>query len=227
MIERDPRSFNKPDQPVAVLLEGTFESYYKNKFLPDTIKNSKLIGYKTEGIKPSKIIVVGDGDVAKNLVYKGKSLPLGLDRMNRMNREFYANKTFLLNCMNYLLDDKGLLSVRSREVTLRLLDRGKIKDHRLKWQLINTIGPVVYVTFFGLLLFGLRRRKYVKNKPLPKWFAPLIFFFIALIPLTLFYAISDSAFLFFVKLIAGLIIVLIFRAGRWLSGSISNSRRSR
>ncbi|HET6990835.1 MAG TPA: hypothetical protein VFJ43_05900, partial [Bacteroidia bacterium] len=158
-MERDPRSFNKPFQPVAVLLEGKFDSYYKNKFLPDTIKNSKLIGFKDHGLD-SKIIVVGDGDVARNPVYKGKALPLGLDLMNRMDRNFYANKNFLLNCMNYLCDDKGLLSVRSREVTLRLLDRGKIKDHRLKWQMINTLGPVAFIIAFGFLRFYLRRRKY-------------------------------------------------------------------
>jgi ABC-2 type transport system permease protein len=224
MIERDPRSFNKPDQPVAALLEGTFESYYKNKFLPDTIKNSKLIGYKTEGIKPSKIIVVGDGDVAKNLVYKNKSLPLGLDRMNRMNREFYANKTFLLNCMNYLLDDKGLLSVRSREVTLRLLDRGKIKDHRLKWQLVNTLGPVVYVSFFGFLLFGLRRRKYTQVKPVPTWMSALVYVMIILIPLFFFYAVSASHTGFFLKL--GMTIAAVIGA-RLIMQAISRRKASK
>lgn len=164
MMERDPRSFNKPNEPVAVLLEGKFDSYFKNKFLPDTIKNSKLIGYKEQGVE-TKIIVVGDGDVARNPIYKGQALPLGLDLMNRMNRNFYANKNFLLNCMNYLLDDKGLLSVRSREVTLRLLDRGKIKDHRLKWQMRNTIIPVAIVIGFGFLQFYLRKRKYGKIVP--------------------------------------------------------------
>lgn len=223
MIPRDPRSFNKPDQPVAVLLEGKFQSYWKNKFLPDYFKNSPLIGFKPEG-KESKIIVVGDGDVATNLVYKGKALPLGLDKMNRMNREFYANKTFLLNCMNYLLDDKGLLSVRSREVTLRVLDRGKIKEHRLKWQLINTIGPVAYVCFFGILLFGLRRRKYVQNKPVPKWMAPSIYFLIVLIPLALFYAVSESALMFFLKLLVAFVFIAIFRLGFWLVQRTSKSK---
>jgi ABC-2 type transport system permease protein len=160
MIKRDPRSFDHPNEPVAVLLEGNFESYYKNKFLPDELKNSKLIGYRENSLKETKIIVVGDGDVARNPVYKGKPLPLGLDLINRTNREFYANKTFLLNCVNYLCDDKGLLSLRSREVTLRLLDRGKIKDHRLKWQIINILGPVAVIILFGFIRIWLRRRKY-------------------------------------------------------------------
>lgn len=72
--------------------------------------------------------------------------------MNKMNRSFYANKTLLINCANYLLDDKGLLSVRSRVVTLRLLDRAKIRDQRLRWQMVNIIVPVA-----GILLFGLFR----------------------------------------------------------------------
>jgi ABC-2 type transport system permease protein len=167
MMERSPRSFNKPNLPVAVLLEGNFDSYYKNKFLPDELKRSKSIGYQERSLRESKIIVVGDGDVARNPVQQGKPLPLGTDLMNRRNPEFYANKTFLLNCMNYLCDDKGLLAVRSREVTLRMLDRGKIKDHRLKWQLINTLGPIGLLVGFGFISVWARRRKYVHGKELP------------------------------------------------------------
>ena len=158
-MERDPRSFNKPYQNVAVLLEGAFHSYFKQKVLPDEIVNSKEIGYQKTG-KPTKIIVIADADVARNPVYQGQALPLGLDRMNRMNRSFYANKTLLINCVNYLLDDKGLLSVRSRVVTLRLLDRGKIKEERLKWQMINTLGPIAGIVLFGLFRMWSRKRKY-------------------------------------------------------------------
>ncbi|CAN5190288.1 gliding motility-associated ABC transporter substrate-binding protein GldG [soil metagenome] len=215
LMERDPRSFNKPNEPVAVLLEGQFDSYFKNKFLPDTIKNSKLIGFKDHG-KDSKVIVVGDGDVASNLVYKGKALPLGLDRMNRMNREFYANKTFLLNCVNYLLDDKGLLSVRSRDVTLRMLDRGKIKDHRLKWQLINTLGPVVYMIFFGFLSFWLRRRTYARGTPVSALLRFGIMGLILSVPLFLLYMISDHKSFFFIELavVAAIIIGIRFIGNR-------------
>lgn len=159
MYERDPREFNHPYQNVAVLLEGPFNSYFKQKILPDEIVNSPEIGYMKTG-KPSKIIVIGDGDVALNPVYQGQALPLGLDRMNRLNRSFYANKTFLINCVNYLLDDKGLLSVRSRVVTLRMLDRGKIKDQRTKWQVINILGPIGGILLFGFFRLWSRKRKY-------------------------------------------------------------------
>ncbi len=223
MIQRDERSFNKPDEPVAVLLEGSFDSYFKNKFLPDTIKNSPLIGFKERG-KESRIIVVGDGDVAANLVYKGKSLPLGMDRINRMNREVYANKTFLLNCMNYMLDDKGLLSVRSRDVTLRLLDRSKIKDHRLKWQLINTIGPIAYIIFFGFLSFWLRRRTYAVGKPVSAWNVIVIWGLILIIPLTLFYVIASDKMMFFITVFISLAIVLAIRYNKILLNKMRSKK---
>jgi ABC-2 type transport system permease protein len=225
MIPRDPKkSFNKPNEPVAVLLEGTFESYYKNKFLPDTIKNSPLIGFK-EKYRESKIIVVGDGDVAANLVRKGEPAPLGLDRLNLMNREIYANKTFLLNCVNYLLDDKGLLSVRSRDVTLRLLNRTHIKDHRLKWQLINTVGPVAYVIFFGLLSFWLRKRKYASGKPVELWMKIVFWILILGIPLTVLLLVTPHIGTFFLYLGIGLVAALAIRFSYPLMQKLKGNKR--
>lgn len=158
-FERDPRTYDHPYQNVAVLLEGPFSSYFKQKKLPTEIETSPLIGYRKQG-KATKIIVIGDGDVALNPIYQGQALPLGLDRMNRLNRSFYANKNFLINCANYLMDDKGLLSVRSRVVTLRLLDRGKIRDQRTKWQIINILGPISGILIFGFFRLWSRKRKY-------------------------------------------------------------------
>lgn len=219
--DRDPRTFDKPNQPVAVLLEGSFDSYYKGKFLPDTIKKSKLIGYKERSLRDSKIIVVGDGDVACNPVYQGQALKLGMDRNNRMNREFYANKVFLLNCVNYLCDDKGLLSVRSREVTLRLLDRSRVQNHRLKWQLINTLVPIAMLLVFGLVSFWLRRRKYVQGKELPK--AVLYIFYLLLCA-----ALGAGAYLVtsnWVQFSITFTVVLALIFGRWLVQLTMGSRR--
>jgi len=82
---------------------------------------------------------------------------LGWDRyMGQM----FGNKDFLLNCMNYLLDDEGVMGVRSREVQLRLMQYEEITDHRLKWQLINVIIPVALAMFFGILYTWRRRKKY-------------------------------------------------------------------
>jgi len=159
MYDRPPETFDHPYQNVAVLLEGPFNSYFKQKILPDEIVNSKEIGYVKTG-KPSKIIVIADGDVAINPVRQGEAGPLGIDRFNRLNQSFYANKTFLLNCANYLMDDKGLLSVRSREVTLRMLDRARIKEQRSWWQMVNVGAPILSILLFGFFRMWSRKRTY-------------------------------------------------------------------
>jgi ABC-2 type transport system permease protein len=225
-IDRDPRSFNKPNEPVAVLLEGAFDSYYKNKFLPDTIKNSKLIGFTDHG-KETKIIVVGDGDVICNVVANGMTSPLGVDRMNRMNPEIYANKTFLLNCVNYLLDDKGLLSVRTRNVTLRILDRAKIKEHRLKWQVINTVGPVAYVIFFGFLSFWFRRRTYAKGIVAPAWQKGLFWILILAGPLWITFMITHNIGMWALYLAVGIVISVIIRFSPALLNKITGAGRKK
>ncbi len=159
MYDRQPDEFNRPGMPVAVLLEGPFNSYFKQKILADEIVNSKEIGYIKTG-KPTKIIVISDGDVASNPIRQGQAGPLGIDRFNRLNPAFYANKTFLLNCMNYLLDDQGLISVRSREVTLRMLDRTKAREQRAWWQAVNVGAPIFSILLFGFFRMWSRKRMY-------------------------------------------------------------------
>ncbi|MBL7912017.1 MAG: gliding motility-associated ABC transporter substrate-binding protein GldG [Bacteroidia bacterium] len=149
--------------PVACLLEGEFTSFAENRlptiFLNDTnfTKKHKFI----EKGKYTKMIVVADGDVARNDYNRNERRPyvLGYDKFS--NRQ-YANKTFLLNCVNYLLDDEGMLQLRSREVTLRLLDKKKITTQRSKWQMTNVLMPVVLLIVFGLIQFFLRKRKFGK-----------------------------------------------------------------
>lgn len=159
MYDRNPNEFNHPGQNVAVLLEGPFNSYFKQKILPDEIVNSPEIGYLKTGW-PSKVIVIADGDVASGPIRQGQAGPLGIDRFNRLNPAFYANKTFLLNCANYLLDDKGLIAVRSREVTLRLLDRAKTREQRTWWQAVNVGAPIFSILLFGFFRMWSRRRTY-------------------------------------------------------------------
>ena len=106
------------------------------------------------------MIVVSDGDIAKNYVSKnGKIYPLGFDRYTR---EQFGNKAFLLNAINYFCGDEALISIRSREVNLRLLDKTKIKTEKLTWQLINVAVPVLLILTLGIVLYVLRKRKYSK-----------------------------------------------------------------
>ncbi|MBL7891517.1 MAG: gliding motility-associated ABC transporter substrate-binding protein GldG [Bacteroidia bacterium] len=155
-IRPDENQFRKSFQPVAVLLEGKFESLYKNRIPPSIAKDS-AIGFKETG-KPAKIIVVSDGDVIRNNVDRnGQPMPLGYDVYTR---RMYGNKNFILNCVNWLCDDSGLMSARARDIKLRMLNKKKIVAERVKWQVINTSLPVIFIVILGVVLYFIRKRKY-------------------------------------------------------------------
>ena len=155
----DTRLYNKPNLPVAVLLEGIFESNYAHRMTPE-IMESKEIGFIDMSV-PTSMIVVSDGDIIRNQLHysKGYPLPLGYDQFTKQT---FGNKEFILNCMNYLTDGSGLIAVRSRELKLRLLDKTAIDDSRLQWQLINVLVPVILILLFGIIQAYLRKRKYTK-----------------------------------------------------------------
>jgi len=155
----DERIYNGPPRPVCVLLEGVFESYFRNR-VPPSLADAREIGFKEYSDKTS-MIVVSDGDVIRNQFHipDGYPLPLGYDQFTK---ETFGNKAFILNALNYLTDGPGLISIRSRELKLRLLDKTKIDHNRLKLQLINTLLPVLAVLLAGMLLVWLRKRKYAR-----------------------------------------------------------------
>lgn len=147
--------FKESYQPIACLLEGSFTSFVENR-LPYALVSDTNFKHIDHG-RPTKMIVVADGDIAKNDYYRGQVYPLGYDRNTQQT---FANKTFLVNCVNYLLDDEGMLQLRSREVKLRLLDKKKINQQRHKWQFINVAVPLLVVVAFAVLQFYIRKRKY-------------------------------------------------------------------
>ena len=155
--EPDVRLFNIAYKPVAVLLEGEFESLYKNHLLPG-IDSIPQIKFK-EKSPSTKMIVVSDGDIIKNVVQQstGKAYPLGYDIYSKQT---YGNKNFILNSVNYLCDDSGLLEVRSRELKLRMMDRKKVLDEKFKWQAMNTALPILLVIVFGIAQAFFRQRKF-------------------------------------------------------------------
>lgn len=149
--ELDPKTYiDKGNQNLAVLVEGTFTSAFKNRIKPFAIENSL-----DEGI--SKMIVIADGDVIKNQVSRGIPQELGFD--NKSKRQ-YGNKEFLLNAVNYLLDDTGLINIRSKELQLAFLNSEKIIKEKTYWQLVNILFPLLLVGIFGFLFNFLRRKKY-------------------------------------------------------------------
>lgn len=158
MVKFTPKEdqFHNSYQSVACLLEGSFSSVFSNR-LPSAILNDSTIAFRDKGV-PTKMIVIADGDVAKNDIRPGVGpMALGFDRNTGQT---FANKTFLLNCVNYLVDDEGLLQLRAREVKLRLLDKKKIANHETKWQIINIALPLGIIIVFGLIQFYFRKKKY-------------------------------------------------------------------
>lgn len=160
----NPALFPKKHLPVAVLLEGKFDSYFKNRIAPTSQLDADY-KYVEKGVE-TQMIVVADGDAIKNQVNivnpnipKGTPLPLGYDQFTGVE---YGNKDFVLNAMDYLLDDSGLINVRSRELQIRLLDKNKIQKEKLFWQLVSTALPVLLVLISGVVYILIRRKRFTK-----------------------------------------------------------------
>lgn len=139
--------------PVAVLFEGKFNSMYTNRILP-----FKDNSYVAEGTT-SKMIVVSDGDIIKNQLDQNGPLELGFDKWTN---NLYGNKEFLMNCVNYLLDDTGLINIRSKDVNLPLLDKERVYQNYTMAQVLTIGLPMLILLFFGLIFTYLRKKMYTK-----------------------------------------------------------------
>ncbi|WP_297798068.1 gliding motility-associated ABC transporter substrate-binding protein GldG [uncultured Eudoraea sp.] len=147
----DKEKFNDGNKPLAVLIEGAFNSAYTNRIVPVKLEGTKLKG------SSNKMLIVADGDIIKNQIRNNRPLELGYDKWTN---NFFGNKEFLVNSINYLLDDTGLINIRNKKVKIALLDQEKIASQKTKWQLINVGLPVILVIFSGLVFNYLRKRKY-------------------------------------------------------------------
>ena len=156
IIKKQPDMLSYTDgmQNLAVLLEGSFKSTYKKRIKPFDIDDP------IDDSEPTKMIVIADGDVIKNELQRGQPMPLGYDRYTGMS---YGNKEFLLNAVNYLLDESGLIKVRSKEIIIPFLDMEKMAKERTMWQLINLALPLLILVLFGWLFNFFRRKKYQKR----------------------------------------------------------------
>lgn len=149
--EPDRSTYNNGNQILAVLLEGEFTSVYNNRIKPFDLKDDASTS------KPTKIIVIADGDVIKNEVRRNGPLELGFDAWTG---RLYGNKEFLLNAINYLLDDNGLINIRSKEIAIAFMDPEKISAQKLKWQIVNIALPLVLLAAFGFAFNYIRKKKY-------------------------------------------------------------------
>jgi ABC-2 type transport system permease protein len=156
----DPTKFDKPNQPIAVMLEGKFPSNFENRVTAEQLASMQSLGMKYEPLsKPTKMLVVSDGDVARNEydALKGALLPLGF---NKIERYKFANKDFLLNTIEYMLDDNGIIEARSKDVKLRLIDTVKAKNDATLITLVNILLPLIFLGSFGMFYFWRRKKKY-------------------------------------------------------------------
>lgn len=147
----DMNVFSAGEVPLAVLLEGAFTSVYKNRIKPLDYKKHKDEGDET------KMVVISDGNVIKNQFQGNRPLELGFDKWTNTR---YGNKDFLLNTVNYLLDETGLINIRSKEITIPFLDQQKTIYQRSKWQAFNLVLPLVLLSLFGGLFWWYRKKKY-------------------------------------------------------------------
>ena len=156
ILENPPphTSFNKEKLPIAVLLEGEFESVFKNRILP---KNQKL-NFVSQS-KKTQMIVVSDGDLIRNSVSNnGDIYPLGYDRFIKYT--YLGNKKFIMNSIHFLCDETGLTQLKSKEIELRLLDKEKIKNNKTFIQLINILLPLLILLIFAFTFTKMKKKKY-------------------------------------------------------------------
>lgn len=158
-LEPDQRLYNKQNLPIAVLLEGNFKSMFRNRLSPEFTEQAAM-GFK-ESSKPTKMIVISDGDMIKNRYNynDGSGYPMGFDSYTNT---LYANKEFILNAVNYLTGDEGFMASRSRDIKLRKLDAMKLQTNRTKYQLLNVLLPSAIILAAGAVILFLRKRKWKK-----------------------------------------------------------------
>ena len=158
--------YKKNNVPVAVLLEGKFKSMFANRLsqaMADTLKQNG-ISFMPQGISKNKVIVVGDGDMVLNSVVKGNPIPMGMNvyTYGTQAQVPFANKDFLQNCLNYLINENGLSEAKAKDYVVRLLDTKKVAEQKIFWQIVNIAIPVIIILIFALIFQWLRKRKFTK-----------------------------------------------------------------
>jgi gliding-associated putative ABC transporter substrate-binding component GldG len=159
--EDDIKTFNEKNIPIAVLLEGKFNSLFANRISSATADSLNTV-YKQPFLAgaelPNKMIVMSDADIVANVVTQNDGpLQMGTNQFTKVQ---YANRDFITNCIEYLTNPSGILASRAKTFVLRLLDPAKIEDDKTKWQLINVGAPVVLILAFALIYQAIRNKNY-------------------------------------------------------------------
>ena len=157
----DPNNQNKEaykhgNIPLAVLLEGEFNSVYKDRIRPINLKE------KSDRSKPTKMLVVADGDIIKNDIDSKNNIPLELG-FDKWTSKYYDNKSFLQNALNYLLDDTEFLSLRNKKVQLAFLDKQKVAESASSWQIKVFVYPLLLLILVMLSVLYFYRKKNIRK----------------------------------------------------------------
>lgn len=152
----EPADFKYQYVPVAVSMEGTFRSAFAHRMVPEGIETDEPI--RKTGVK-TRQVVIGSGSVLLNEIQKNRPLPMGYDRYSGMQ---FSNRDLVANAVLWLTDSEGLISLREKEVVLRLLNDRRAHEQRLYVQLVSTISPVAILALIGGTVFAVRKRKYEK-----------------------------------------------------------------
>jgi gliding-associated putative ABC transporter substrate-binding component GldG len=159
----DSREFTRTFLPAAVLLEGRFQSAFRNRPVA-SIMGDNSFRIRNESVE-TKMIVIADGDIIRNEIRRSGStvtpVPLGLDRYTMQT---FGNKDFLINCLNYLVDDNGIMQLRSRELKMRLLNKQLVKNNLFLIRIINVVLPLLLVIVAGLAYSIIRKKMYANNR---------------------------------------------------------------
>jgi len=157
-------AFNKKDLITGVLLEGKFTSLFKNRISRQQMDSLEFYGspFQSSNIENNKMIIVSDGDIVLNGTYKGQLLPMGVNpyTVGTQYEYQFANRQFVDNCIEYLVNNAGLSEAKSKDYKLRLLDPKKTSEQRGFWELLNLILPVFLIIIFGLVYQAIRKKKY-------------------------------------------------------------------
>lgn len=156
ILQQEPSldQYNKGKIPLAYLLEGEFESVFKNRLAP----SGDNFAVKTKS-NSNKMIVIGDGDIIKNHVNSSnQAYPLGYNHYSKT--QYNGNKQLIINALNYMLGNEGLIDIRSKEISLRLLNKKEAVENKLRWQLINLIVPIFLVSLSITLILQIRKRTF-------------------------------------------------------------------
>ncbi|MBN8855769.1 MAG: gliding motility-associated ABC transporter substrate-binding protein GldG [Sphingobacteriales bacterium] len=159
-VASDPRAFTQHNIPVAMLLEGKFQSLFAGRVgaaVADSLANVYKQPFLASAEKPGRVIVMADADIVMNDVSQRGPLAMGY---NKDIPYQFANQDFVENCFEYLVNPSGILETRAKDFTLRLLDPAKVEQDRNFWQFINIGLPILLVIIGGYLYQLLRRKRY-------------------------------------------------------------------